>query len=129
MSHPAVAKKLDDIVSPKTLWGYVNGIAFPAPDVLLKITEKFDVSLDWLLTGKEKPPQEPPRQGVAYDAAGLRAVVEAVEEGLVEEKLKLRPAQKAELVSLLYEDAMEEGSATEEIRVRLHRLVRLYAAT
>lgn len=47
-----VARDIDGIVSQKTLWDYVNGISMPGPDVLVKISETFKVSIDYLLKGQ-----------------------------------------------------------------------------
>ncbi len=53
MALSKVADKLDRIVSQKTFWDYENGLSMPGPDVLRKLSEKFGVSVDWLLTGQE----------------------------------------------------------------------------
>lgn len=53
ISQSKLAEKLDNIVSQKTLWDYINGLSMPRPDALLKISEKFNVSVDWLLKGNE----------------------------------------------------------------------------
>jgi len=53
MPLPEVAKRLDNIVSAKTLWDYVNGFSMPRTAVFKKISEVFDVSADWLLKGTE----------------------------------------------------------------------------
>ncbi len=48
-----IAIKLDSKVSPKSIWNYRHGEAFPSPDVLMAISEVYEVSLDWLLRGQE----------------------------------------------------------------------------
>ncbi len=53
MSLPKVSERLGGIVSPVTLWDYINGHSLPRPDVLLKIAELFDVTVDYLLTGQQ----------------------------------------------------------------------------
>jgi transcriptional regulator with XRE-family HTH domain len=88
-SLPEVARILDNVVSYKTLWEYVNGMSLPGPPVQIKIAETFGITLDWLLTGKEPRPaarEEAPR-GTQYDQVRLRKSIEAVEEIISAENL------------------------------------------
>lgn len=39
-------------ISDRTYWTYENGSPIPS-DIILKLMELFDISSDWLLTGKE----------------------------------------------------------------------------
>lgn len=48
-----ISLKLDKIIGVGTLWDYVNGLSMPRPDVLVKISKEFNVSVDWLLKGEE----------------------------------------------------------------------------
>ncbi|MDA8156279.1 MAG: helix-turn-helix transcriptional regulator [Actinomycetota bacterium] len=48
-----VANQLDNIVSPVTLWDYVNGQSLPGPVVLKKIAEFYNVTVDYLLSGQQ----------------------------------------------------------------------------
>lgn len=48
-----VAKRIDGVVSRKALWSYINGLSIPSADVLMVISEKYNVSIDWLLKGQE----------------------------------------------------------------------------
>jgi len=47
-----ISEKLDNIVSIQTLYGYQHGLSLPSPAVLLKISEKFNITIDWLLKGE-----------------------------------------------------------------------------
>lgn len=68
ISQTKLAEKLDNIVSPKTLWDYINGLSMPRPDALLKISEKFNVSIDWLLKGENSqiPKNEQEKKFLMY---------------------------------------------------------------
>lgn len=68
ISQSKLAEKLDNIVSQKTLWDYINGLSMPRPDALLKIAEKFNVSVDWLLKGNDSeiPQNEQEKRFLRY---------------------------------------------------------------
>lgn len=55
LSFKKIGEKLDNIVSIQTLYGYLHGLSLPSPPVLLKISEKFNVTIDWLLKGEQSP--------------------------------------------------------------------------
>jgi transcriptional regulator with XRE-family HTH domain len=107
-------------VKPHTFWGYVNGVSLPSFDVLVRIADFLDVTLDWLIRGKEAP-----AEAVAYDAETLQGVVAALEEHMARENIKLRPGKKAEVVALLYEDIMEAEEPKPEIKGRVIRFTKL----
>lgn len=49
---PSVIKEeLGGIVSAKAIWKYLNGYSIPRADILIKISEVYDVTIDWLLRG------------------------------------------------------------------------------
>jgi transcriptional regulator with XRE-family HTH domain len=127
-SLPEVARILDNVVSSKTLWEYVNGMSLPGPPVQIKIADTFGITLDWLLTGKEAQPaareEEAPR-GIQYDQVRLRKSIEAVEEIISAESLSIDPDKRAELITIIYEDSMREGTREEEIVPRALRLLKL----
>lgn len=55
-----VAKALRDIVTDKAIWAYRNEKAIPIPQVLKRISEVYDVSVDWILNGDESQfPKDP----------------------------------------------------------------------
>lgn len=53
--HDLKQKEFGEIfnVSHATISSWENGRTDPGLETLVKISEKFDVSIDWLLTGKE----------------------------------------------------------------------------
>jgi transcriptional regulator with XRE-family HTH domain len=116
-SYTSVAREVG--VKPHTFWGYVNGVSLPSFDVLVRIADFLDVTLDWLIRGKEAPAVMP------YDAETLQGVVAALEEHMAGEKIKLKPGKKAEVVALLYEDIMEAEEPKPEIRGRVIKFTKL----
>ncbi len=102
---------------------YEQGDNFPPPDTMIKIAEAGNVTLDWLLTGKElhDPEQNPEyrrkveavNQIVAERTADLKLmqqVIEAVEEHLQNNQLTMSPAKIAELITVLYEETLESNN-------------------
>ena len=63
-----ISLKLDKIIGVGTLWDYVNGLSMPRPDVLVKISKEFNVSIDWLLKGEksEIPKDEQEKKFLEY---------------------------------------------------------------
>lgn len=67
-----IAKKLDENgmiqadacritgISKNAMSNYINGKRVPTPEILIKLSNLLDVSIDWLLTGKEKEPKDLP---------------------------------------------------------------------
>ena len=79
--------------------------------------------MEWLATGKDP---------IGWDAQRLREVVEAVEDGCGEAP-KITPREKAELISLIYEEIAEQESKqmkqpAEPRPARILRLVEKIAA-
>jgi transcriptional regulator with XRE-family HTH domain len=124
-SLPEVARILDNVVSSKTLWEYVNGMSLPGPPVQIKIAETFGITLDWLLKGTEPKATNASTGTVPYDQKKLRLSIEAVEEIISAEGLSIDPDKRAELITIIYEDAMREGTGEEEIVPRALRLLKL----
>jgi transcriptional regulator with XRE-family HTH domain len=127
-SLPQVARMLDNVVTSKSLWEYVSGISLPGLPVQIKIADTFGITLDWLLTGKEPEAvreEEAPPRGVQYDQVRLRKSIEAVEEIISAENLSIDPDKRAELITIIYEDAMREGIGESEIVPRALRLLKL----
>ena len=52
MSGAEFSRTLDSIIGDRAPWAYTNGLSLPDPEVLLKIAEKYNVTLDWLLKGE-----------------------------------------------------------------------------
>lgn len=55
MSGQKFAESLGGIVDPSTPWTYAAGISLPDPEVLIRISEVYGVSIDYLLKGERSP--------------------------------------------------------------------------
>jgi transcriptional regulator with XRE-family HTH domain len=112
---------------------YEAGDSMPTVEALSRIAEIGGVSLDWLISGKEKEIPGLPvvadlyrRDGAASPNAIekdlIRLVIEAVEEGLGDLHLELRPDKKAQLVITLCEMFEEEKQVDKSTILRLIKL-------
>lgn len=138
-----------------TLRKYEGGTRLPGAEALEKLA-KVGVDLNWLVTGvrytsdetgklfysypppstNRKPipvapqPKVRERAGTpapaALDVAALQTVTELLEEELARKHARLDPARKAEVVAMLYEEAVSE-SEEEPRRGRVLHLLRLVA--
>ncbi|MEJ2184164.1 MAG: helix-turn-helix domain-containing protein [Nitrospirota bacterium] len=116
MNQYQLARAIDAPVTTVNSW--FTGKAEPRPEYLQRIVRELNVSPAWLLFGEA---------GLRYDPDILRSVIRAVEELERMEGLDIRPEKKAELVTILYEESLEEekGVQTEEVQDMMHRLLRL----
>ncbi|WP_051361314.1 helix-turn-helix domain-containing protein [Desulfuromonas sp. TF] len=102
---------------------YEKGQSDPETLTLARIAEIGDVSLDWLITGKERVrTQEPARLAEGLEKDLVRIVIEAVEEGLGDLHLELKPDKKAQLVITLCEMFEEEKQIDKPTILRLIKL-------
>lgn len=125
-----LAKRLG--VEPHTVSTWRKRETIPH-EKLITFCDTEGISLDWLLTGKG-PVKRRKRVGRSigkahprefYDPQLLREIVETVEEIFQREHLSLRPAKKAELITLLYEELQKEEAKRSELQVRAERLIKL----
>ncbi len=93
---------------------------------LVSFAEAESVNIHWLLTGVG-PEKTFGHAGTStyYDPALLREVIEAVEEQLAKEKVILKPGQKAELITLLYEEIQVDETKRPQLKGKILRLTRL----
>jgi transcriptional regulator with XRE-family HTH domain len=113
---------------------YEAGDSMPTVEALSRIAEIGGVTLDWLITGKEEEaPAFPvvedlyPHDGAvplpnAIEKDLVRVVIEAVEEGLGDLHLELKPDKKAQLVITLCEMFQEEKQVDKPTILRLIKL-------
>ena len=111
------------------------GERLPNSENLIRISETYDVSLDWLLTGKgtqsrnDRPDRCVHEKEATYAASGinaglLKSIISAFEEGLESRKLVLTPGKKAELIALVYDTFSESaGNFDRAIAERYLRLI------
>ncbi len=103
-------------VSTSQISAYENGESYPNPDSLAKIAVHLSVSLDYLIIGKEESYSSFSSKGdtteemFSIDLASklMCTIIEAIEEHLQGNKIRLAPAKKAELITTLYEMFLEE---------------------
>lgn len=50
-----VTKNLDNAISAKTLWAYINALSVPSPEILSVFAEKYGTTIDWIIRGLESP--------------------------------------------------------------------------
>lgn len=109
-------------ISPSTVHEYLKGRVPPA-DFSARVCEHFNVSAEWFLKGEGDM-----HGGAAKGSAGgldkelVRVVIEAVEEGLGDLKLELKPDKKAQLVITLCEMFEEEKQVDKPTLLRLIKL-------
>ena len=116
--------------SKSAVSSYEAGDSAPSPETLATIAEIGGVTLDWLITGKGEatPPFSADEgKGSALSASAIekdlvRVVIEAVEEGLGDLHLELKPDKKAQLVITLCEMFQEEKQVDKPTILRLIRL-------
>ncbi|WP_428086467.1 helix-turn-helix domain-containing protein [Candidatus Thioglobus sp.] len=99
-----------------SIQNYEAGRKSPNGKFLIKLCEEFPDYAFWLMTGKENPPK-------IIDKRLLKEIIIGLEEGLVEQKLKMTPNNKAKAIIKLYEYfENKENPSREEIKEKL-RLV------
>ena len=103
---------------------------------IIRISEKYGISCDWLLYGegtkyRSKSRQISPQSSSTVSALDLdliKEIVAIVEETLEKEEFHLPPKKKAELIALLYEEFAEEGERKEIPRGKILRFARALVA-
>lgn len=93
---------------------------------------RLGINANWLLTGegpmllKDLAVSSSALAPAALDLTALQMVTELLEDELARKHARLDPARKAEVISLLYEEAVTE-SEEEPRRGKVLRLLRLVA--
>jgi len=102
LSRHALAELLD--CPPNTLGNWERGRTFPDRDVLVRIRDVLGISLDWLLTGEGtmRLAESTPVDGAEIDQNTLIHVIAGVEHHIERRQLRLKPDEKAVLMTLLY---------------------------
>ena len=103
---------------------------------IIKISENYGISCDWLLYGEgpkyrdqarlNSAQPSPPVEGLHLSL--IREIVVNVEETLEEHKMHLLPKKKSELITLLYEEFAEAGERKEISKERILRFARALIA-
>ena len=104
LSQSAIARALG--VSMRTYQNYERGERSITKEFICSFCEKFDVSTDWLLSGKTPPGDE-------IDWEVLETIMTTIESILESESLKIEASKKIKLISLFYKLNSENGSLSE----------------
>ncbi|WP_303908670.1 helix-turn-helix domain-containing protein [Thiohalomonas denitrificans] len=113
-------------ISSDTLRRWIAGEVSPSFDAIARLAVAAGVSLDWLATGigpKVADAEPTEHQLGRVDRQRLYDVVETIEEVLTDRGLHLKPAKKAELILLVYEEIAESEEAG--IKYDKEKIVRL----
>lgn len=130
LSRPAFTTKCGGI-TVRTLENNEGG-ANEAGAGLIAAFTLLGINANWLLTGegpmllKDLAVSSSALAPAALDLAALQMVAELLEDELARKHARLDPARKAEVISLLYEEAVTE-SEEEPRRGKVLRLLRLVA--
>lgn len=128
-------------VKPQTVASWRARKTLPH-DLIITYCEQENISLSWLLTGQintkyinvdgkevltvaQEPGMFKSNATPEYRPEVLQEVVETVEEIFAKDKLHLPPGKKAELITLLYEELIEDESKRAELPSRARRLLKL----
>lgn len=104
----------------RTYFNYESGLRIPPALVLNSIANKYDVTVDWILTGQSQV-----RQPYPVNVDLIKDVIIKVEEIFNTHRLHLSPEKKAELIVLLYEELLEDESNKLLISDKVLKLVKL----
>jgi len=130
LSRPAFTTKCGGI-TVRTLENNEGG-ANEAGAGLIAAFTLLGINANWLLTGegpmllKDLAVSSSALAPAALDLAALQTVAELLEDELARKHARLDPARKAEVIALLYEEAVAE-SEEEPRRGKVLRLLRLVA--
>ena len=95
-------QELLDVPTIQMISGWENGHTFPSAAYLMTIAEKLDISLEYLLLGKQ--PQDKPKQIRTYQEAA-ECIVLLIRSGLFSESLYLKDDYGRYGVSLTSDDS------------------------
>lgn len=95
---------------------------------LVTFCDRENYSLDWLFTSegpKYREERKEAKGSVSLNLSLVGEVIEVVEALFQREHLQLPPKKKAELITLLYEELLEDESKKDRLEGRILRLVKL----
>jgi len=122
LSQGEFAKKLS------TSKGYLSeietGKSQPGAVIISTFVDIFSINGHWLLTGEGEMFLSDAGQGSGINSTILRDVIAGIEDHLKRTRGDLPPAKKAELIALVYEEAMESESKTVNL-ITLQKLASL----
>lgn len=105
-TNESLAEKVG--VSPQAVADYVNGISIPRGDILLKISKVTEKSMQWLLTGEEKP-----GEFAATWPEDIRNACQSVHKIMTSDFMRAKEALKSSLSTI--EDHIDLGDFKKEL--------------
>jgi len=111
MSQKEIALALG--IALKSWQLYETGASIPGAKVLETLLSKFDVNVNWLLTGKGHIDFR--ETDVDYDRELLSQVISTLETCLVKKGLLLDPAKKGKVAVKLFENLKRSGVQAENL--------------
>jgi transcriptional regulator with XRE-family HTH domain len=113
-------------IAISTLNKYERGHRTPDGRLLAKITETLHCDPAWLLTGEGEGTVTLRKAG-RDELELLKEVITTVEDIFAREGTVLKPGKKAELVTLLYEELLDDVGKKTELEAKALKLIRLAA--
>ncbi len=104
LTQQAFAKSLG--IAQSYLSELEKGIKTPSDTILIALSYRYEINIDWLYKGKGAISDSNIKQLLKLDF--IKEIIEAVEIVVEREKAKLSPNKKAEIVILLYEKLHKE---------------------
>ncbi|MFG1465362.1 helix-turn-helix domain-containing protein [Xanthobacter sp. DSM 24535] len=108
-------------VSQTAVNQYLNAKQDPKSPVLARISTRYGVSLDWLVFGgvaagsqKGEAASPSPRPAAPLDVDLLKQALTLVDEWLAKNRRAMPPSKKAEVVSMIYQFAIEDQALGKE---------------
>lgn len=120
-----VAKLLG--LKPNTLAERKSRNSIPYEELFI-FSNKNNLNSDWLLTGegpKYRTERKEVKESATLNLDLISDVIEVVEAVFQREDLHLPPKKKAELITLLYEEILEDESKKDKLEGRILRLAKL----
>jgi len=100
-------------VSLSTYSSYERGLKYPNSRTIIRFCRLLEINFQWLFTGRG--PMFCEENSSELDTELLGKVIERVEEHLQQIQMLISPAKKAEIISILYEETLENQDWQEEI--------------
>lgn len=104
-----------------TVAGWERGVSFPPPEALVRISEMFQVSLDWLIAGRARPFTETALPSV--DEGLLARIQEVLYATAAEEGVVMEPQRHGRIAARIYSDLVRVFDSPEERLTGLRALL------
>jgi len=113
MSRKAVSIKMG--IHANTYGNFERGDRWPDAGFVINFCKMFNINPTWLLTGQG--PMHMPDNSTGLETELLEKIIAKVEEHLNDAKMILSTGKKAEIISILYEEALEKEEWREQLGI------------